>query len=87
MTSLFYTKIFQDSIDELIKHDRYRQFVDISRICGQYPYAINNKNGQKIVVWCSNDYLAMSQNKNAIDQSIQAVLFNKFEAIRRAKFS
>jgi 5-aminolevulinate synthase len=72
MTSLFYTKIFQDSIDELIKHDRYRQFVDISRICGQYPYAINNKNGQKIVVWCSNDYLAMSQNQTAINQSIEA---------------
>jgi 5-aminolevulinate synthase len=72
MTSLFYKKIFQDSIDELIKRDNYRQFVDISRICGEYPYAINNKNGQRIVVWCSNDYLAMSQNKDAIDQSIAA---------------
>lgn len=72
MTSSHYKKIFQDSIDELIKRNQYRQFVDISRICGQFPYAINNQNGQKIVVWCSNDYLAMSQNQSAIEQSIIA---------------
>ncbi len=72
MTSLFYTKIFQDSIDELVKHNQYRQFVDISRICGQFPYAINNQNRQKIVVWCSNDYLAMSQNEIAINKAIEA---------------
>jgi 5-aminolevulinate synthase len=72
MTDLFYKQIFQNSVDELIKQNRYRQFVDISRICGQFPYGINNHNGKKIVIWCSNDYLAMSQNKEAIKQAIIA---------------
>lgn len=57
---------FKQAIEGLKKENRYREFVNISRICGQFPYAINNQNGNKIVVWCSNDYLGMGQRKETI---------------------
>ena len=60
---------FIDATNQLKEQNRYREFVDITRICDEFPFAINNKNKQKIIVWCSNDYLAMSQNRNAIDQA------------------
>ncbi len=64
---------FKQAIAGLRSENRYREFVDISRICGEFPYAINNKNGQKIVVWCSNDYLGMGQNPQAIAEAINAL--------------
>lgn len=64
---------FKKALELLQKEDRYREFLDISRICGQFPYAINNKNGRKITVWCSNDYLGMGQNSAAIDQAIKSL--------------
>lgn len=67
-----YLDFFTRSIDKLHEEGRYRQFVDIARICGEFPYAINNKNGKKITVWCSNDYLGMGQNEEAINQAIEA---------------
>ncbi|MBU6338424.1 MAG: 5-aminolevulinate synthase [Rickettsiales bacterium] len=68
-----YLNFFTRSIDKLHEERRYREFVDIARICGEFPYAINNKNGKKITVWCSNDYLGMGQNEKAIDEVIKAV--------------
>lgn len=64
---------FKQAIAELRSENRYREFVDISRICGEFPCAINNKNGQRIVVWCSNDYLGMGQNPEAIAEAINAL--------------
>lgn len=64
---------FQQTIDQLKKENRYREFVDISRLCGEFPRAIHNKTGKKITVWCSNDYLGMGQNDVAISQAIEAI--------------
>ena len=66
-------RYFKQAIANLKDENRYREFIDISRICGEFPYAINNQNAKKIVVWCSNDYLGMGQNQEAIDVSIQAL--------------
>lgn len=68
-----YKKFFQDTIDQLTSENRYREFLDISRICGRFPYAINNKNGKEIVVWCSNDYLGLGQNEAAINEAVAAL--------------
>lgn len=64
---------FQNTISKLRQENRYREFVDISRICGEFPCAINNASGKKITLWCSNDYLGMGQNKVAIDAAINAL--------------
>ncbi len=68
-----YSQLFTNSIEQLIKEDRFREFIDISRICGAFPHAINNKNGDKIIVWCSNDYLGMGQNSVAIEATIKTI--------------
>ncbi len=59
-------KYFQETIANLKAENRYREFVNISRTCGEFPCAINNSNCKKITVWCSNDYLGMGQNQSAI---------------------
>ncbi len=64
---------FKQAIEQLRSENRYREFLDISRIKGEFPYAINNQNGKRIVVWCSNDYLGMGQNEVAIDAAITAL--------------
>ncbi len=64
---------FTQAIEKLKKENRYREFLDISRLYGEFPYALDNKSGKKIIVWCSNDYLGMGQNKGAIDKAISAL--------------
>ena len=68
-----FEKYFIKAIEDLKSENRYRDFVDIARICGEFPFAINKKNGKKIVVWCSNDYLGMGQNPQAISQAKKAL--------------
>ncbi len=64
---------FKQAVEGLKQESRYREFVNLSRLCGDFPYAINNKTGKKIVVWCSNDYLGMGQNPEAIQAAIKAL--------------
>jgi 5-aminolevulinate synthase len=68
-----FEKYFTKAIEDLKSENRYREFVDIARICREFPFAINKKNGKKIVVWCSNDYLGMGQNPQAILQAKKAL--------------
>ena len=68
-----YQEFFISAIKQLKQENRYRNFVNISRLCGQFPYAINNHNQQKIIVWCSNDYLGMGQNQDSINLAKQAL--------------
>jgi len=68
-----YQEFFITAIEHLKQENRYRNFVNISRLCRQFPYAINNHNQQKIIVWCSNDYLGMGQNQDSINLAKQAL--------------
>ncbi len=68
-----YQDFFKSSIEKFKQENRYREFVDISRICGRFPYAIDNSNDQEVIVWCSNDYLGMSQNENSINNAIASI--------------
>jgi len=72
-----YHSIFDQRLQEIKNEGHYRYFNEIERKAGQYPKALHHKNGKtsEIDVWCSNDYLSMSQNedvmsamKNAVDQ-------------------
>ncbi len=68
-----YLSFFENSIQKLHEENRYRSFTNISRLKGHFPYAINNNNNHKIVLWCSNDYLGMGQNEEAINLAIKAL--------------
>lgn len=68
-----YLDLFKNSIENLRAENRYRNFVNISRLKNNFPHAINNENGKEIIVWCSNDYLGMSQNDDAVQAGINAL--------------
>jgi 5-aminolevulinate synthase len=59
-----YTEIFNNKLNFLKESGQYREFVTINRISGQYPLARLNgqEDSEPVVVWCSNDYLGMSQH-------------------------
>ncbi|MES2906902.1 MAG: 5-aminolevulinate synthase [Pseudomonadota bacterium] len=64
-----YTHHFQNALDALHAQKRYREFIDLERIAGQFPKAIwrkENQNLREVIVWCSNDYLGMGQHPAVI---------------------
>ncbi|MEX0852262.1 MAG: 5-aminolevulinate synthase [Bauldia sp.] len=70
-----YQSIFAEAIAALHAEKRYRVFTDLERIAGRFPRAIwhSDKGRREIVVWCSNDYLGMSQNQAVIAAMSEAV--------------
>lgn len=63
-----YEQFFADKIAELKAEGRYRVFADIERQAGKFPRAKVFADGvvKDITVWCSNDYMGMGQNPDAI---------------------
>ncbi len=59
-----YEDRFRQHLDALHQEGRYRVFADLKRRCGAYPTAHHfAKDGtREVAVWCSNDYLGMSQH-------------------------
>jgi 5-aminolevulinate synthase len=65
-----YDKIFGDRIAQVHREGRYRVFADLKRRRGAYPQAehfpppteASNGAPRPVTVWCSNDYLGMSQH-------------------------
>lgn len=68
-----YNEIFEHHIKEIKREGRYREFADLTRLAKEFPYAINNKNGDKILMWCINDYLGMSCNQQVMKASKAAI--------------
>jgi len=70
-----YLSTLQSEIDKIKEEGHYRVFNNIERKAGQYSKATRYNNGQteEIDVWCSNDYLGMSQNSFVISAMKSAV--------------
>ena len=70
-----YKKIFKEYLDKLKTDGNYRVFADLEKIAGNFPQALNYKENtvSEVTVWCSNDYLGMSQNSVVINSMIEAV--------------
>ena len=70
-----YTEKFKNSLNKLKLDGRYRFFNEIERKAGKHPIALwsNNSSKSEIIVWCSNDYLGMSQNQLVTNSMIKAV--------------
>jgi 5-aminolevulinate synthase len=64
-----YLGSFESSIADLERERRYRIFADLERKAGEFPLAVwNSPNGMRdVIVWCSNDYLAMGQHPKVIE--------------------
>jgi len=70
-----YEQIFAKAVSTVRDENRYRIFANLARIAGEYPYARNYGPGPKrVVVWCSNDYLAQGQNPAVLEALSKAAL-------------
>lgn len=83
-----YDQCLEDHIKSLQDEGRYRVFLDLERVAGQYPKAYNfgdytSVDGKcprnslepmsDITVWCSNDYLGMGQHPAVIEAMKDAI--------------
>ncbi len=59
-----YDAFFNGALDELKSAGNYRHFARLERLHGQFPRALLHGDGgpREVTVWCSNDYLGMSQH-------------------------
>ncbi|MCY3995347.1 MAG: 5-aminolevulinate synthase [Rhodobacter sp.] len=71
-----FDRLFNQELDALKKEGNYRIFAELERFCSSSPRArsYGEDTPDEVTVWCSNDYLGMSQNekvrqamKDAID--------------------
>ncbi len=77
-----YAKKFDDAIAQLHREGRYRVFADLKRRCGEFPRAAHlgvqhgaglSPESREIAVWCSNDYLGMSQHPKVLAAMHEAI--------------
>lgn len=61
-----YDQYLTKAIDDLKQEGRYRVFSDIERRVGEHPIIYDHKRNKEITIWCINDYLGMSQNREVI---------------------
>jgi 5-aminolevulinate synthase len=64
-----YKARFRETLAALRRESRYRIFADILRRGGAYPQADwhDGQSPRPITVWCSNDYLGMSQHPKVVE--------------------
>src|SRR5262249_53671973 len=75
---LNFEDVLQQRLKTLHLEGRYRVFADLKRRCGAYPAAeqFTASGTRGVTVWCSNDYLGMSQHpvvRAAMHEAIETV--------------
>ena len=64
-----YVARFESLIGEMKLDGRYRTFIELERIAGEFPTALWRQpdgGARRVTVWCSNDYLGMGQNREVL---------------------
>jgi 5-aminolevulinate synthase len=71
-----YINFFKNKLQELRDQGLYRNFKEIDRPINKFPKAEENngQNTRDIEVWCTNDYLNMSQHPEIINETVKTLL-------------
>jgi 5-aminolevulinate synthase len=60
---------FRDLIVNMKLDGRYRTFIELERMAGEFPTALwhcPDGDSRRVTVWCSNDYLGMGQHPDVL---------------------
>jgi 5-aminolevulinate synthase len=60
---------FRDLIVDMKLDGRYRTFIELERMAGEFPTALwhcPDGDSRRVTVWCSNDYLGMGQHPDVL---------------------
>ncbi|XP_059190020.1 5-aminolevulinate synthase, erythroid-specific, mitochondrial [Centropristis striata] len=72
-----YDRFFIEKISDKKKDHTYRVFKTVNRNAKVFPYAedysVSGREGSQVSIWCSNDYLGMSQHRQVISAIRDAV--------------
>lgn len=71
-----YEAYLNDRIDALKGEGRYRTFATLERIAGRFPRALYHApdgTSREVMIWCSNDYLGMGQNRTVMQAMTDAI--------------
>lgn len=66
-TTFDYDGFIDTELDNKRKDKSYRYFNNINRLAKEYPLAHRKLESDKVTVWCSNDYLALSKNEQVMN--------------------
>ncbi|KAG0686379.1 mitochondrial 5-aminolevulinate synthase, partial [Pichia californica] len=68
-----YNGFFDNQLQKKRSDNSYRFFNNINRLAKDFPKAHLQKEEDQVMVWCSNDYLAMGKNKEVFNQMIKTM--------------
>lgn len=68
-----YNGFFDNQISKKRQDNSYRFFNNINRLAKEFPKAHLQNEEDKVMVWCSNDYLGMGNNKQVFDQMVKTM--------------
>lgn len=68
-----FNDFFKIAISKKIDDGSYRKFLPLVRVAGESPIALTRN--KEVTVWCSNDYLGMSQTPSVINTISDAVKY------------
>ena len=71
-----YPKFFNSELEKLKKEGLYRKFREIDRPIKKFPKADETQGEieRDVEVWCSNDYLNMSQHPEVVNETVKTLL-------------
>ncbi|OQO03552.1 5-aminolevulinate synthase, mitochondrial [Cryoendolithus antarcticus] len=73
-----YNGFYHNELDKKHKDKSYRYFNNINRLAQEFPQAHMSNTGERVTVWCSNDYLGMGRNPQVLENMHQTL--NKYGA-------
>src|SRR5258707_2355289 len=71
-----YEDFFSSAIARLRDERRHRVFTHLERIAARFPHAVwhSPEGAREVVIWCSNDYLAMGQHPKVINAMVDTAI-------------